>query len=421
MPVPATRRTAVMITSSYPRFPGDSVGAFMEPIAKGVAARGHEVHVVLPWHPRWRREPSEDGVHFHPFRYAPLAGLNVFGYAAAMRADVSLRAAAVAAAPLALAAGWRCTRRVARQYRASVVHAHWVVPGGVIGAAAAGELPLVISLHGSDVFVAERHGLVGRAARAAFRRAAWVTACSADLRDRAVALGARPDRITVVPYRVDGGRFRPDPAWRTAGRRVIGVGEDVPLVFSYGRLVEKKGFAFLIAAAEMLKSEVPAFRVAIAGQGDLGAALRAQAAAAGLADRIVWLGEVPHDVVPSLLAAADVAVVPSIHDTSGNVDGLPNTALEAMASGTALVATGVGGLGSVAADGLTARLVPERDARALANAIADLLNDPERRQSLGRRARDMICGEYSWARVAETFESIYDRVGGSTRQASRCP
>jgi glycosyltransferase involved in cell wall biosynthesis len=420
MLVTATRRIAMMITSSYPRFPGDSVGSFMEPIATGLAARGHEVHMVLPWHPRWRRGPSEGGVHFHPFRYAPLPGLNVFGYAAAMRADVSLRVAAVAVAPLAFIAGWRCARRVARECRASLVHAHWVVPGGVIGAAAAGDLPLVISLHGSDVFVAERHGLVGRAARAAFGRAAWVTACSDDLRDRAIALGARPDRMTVVPYGVDGERFRPDPAWRAEGRRFIGVAADAPLVFSYGRLVEKKGFEYLIAAATILTSEDPAVRVAIAGQGDLDATLRAQAAAAGLGDRVSWLGEVPHDVVPSLLAAADVAVVPSVHDESGNVDGLPNTALEAMASGTALVATRVGGLGTVAVDGRTAQLVPERDARALANAISGLLNDPARRAELGRRARDTICREYSWARVAERFESIYDRIGGPLPQASTC-
>jgi hypothetical protein len=77
-----------MVTTSYPRFPGDTIGTFMEPIARGVAERGHEVHVVLPWHPRLARGPVEHGIRFHPFRYAPLAGLNVFGYAGALRADV---------------------------------------------------------------------------------------------------------------------------------------------------------------------------------------------------------------------------------------------------------------------------------------------------------------------------------------------
>ncbi len=107
----------VMVTTSYPRFPGDSVGTFMEPIARAVAALGHEVHIVAPWHPLVARGAEEQGVHFHFYRYAPLRALNVFGYAVSMRADVRLRSAAYVAAPLALAAGWRAARAVARRHR----------------------------------------------------------------------------------------------------------------------------------------------------------------------------------------------------------------------------------------------------------------------------------------------------------------
>src|SRR6187402_385704 len=96
----------VMITSSYPRFPGDGIGSFIEPIAKNVAALGHDVHIVAPWHPAITRGKSEDGVSFHFYRYALTPGMNVFGYAEGLRADTHLRAAAWAAAPAALAAGW---------------------------------------------------------------------------------------------------------------------------------------------------------------------------------------------------------------------------------------------------------------------------------------------------------------------------
>src|SRR5688572_28179294 len=107
------REVVVMVTSSYPRYPGDGVGSFMEPIAKGVAALGHEVHLVAPWHPAITRGREEDGVAFHFFRYAPTRALNVFGYASGLRADTELRAAAWAVAPLALAAGWFKAWRVA--------------------------------------------------------------------------------------------------------------------------------------------------------------------------------------------------------------------------------------------------------------------------------------------------------------------
>ena len=100
--VPIKRQVVVMIASSYPRYRGDSVGSFMEPIAQGIAARGHEVHMVAPWHPKWDRVKagSKSGVRFHLFHYAPTAPLNTFGYAEGMRADVRLRASALAVAPL---------------------------------------------------------------------------------------------------------------------------------------------------------------------------------------------------------------------------------------------------------------------------------------------------------------------------------
>ena len=410
MPVRAARQTVVMVTSSYPRFPGDSIATFMEPIARGVAARGHDVHVVAPWHAQWRRAASEGGVHFHLFRYAPVPSMNVFGYAAALRADVRLRLSAITVAPFALIAGVRRVRQVARDTDASIIHAHWVIPGGVMGAAAAGRRPLVVSLHGSDVYVAERHLLARTAARAAFRRAAWVTACSEDLRNRALALGAPADRTSVVPYGVDSERFRPDPRARAEGRATLGVADDAPLVFAFGRLARKKGFEYLIDAAGLLRRDYPALRVVLAGDGDLAAPLRAHAAAAGLADCVQFLGDVPHHMTPTLLAAADVGVVPSIHDEEGNVDGLPNTVLEVMASGTPLVATPVGGIGAVATDGQTARLVPERDAGALAAAIAGLLRQPSLGTAIGRHAREVVCRDHSWAGVAERFETIYERV-----------
>src|SRR6185295_11832304 len=162
------RHVVVMVATSYPRFPGDGVGSFMEPIAKGVAARGHEVHLVAPWHPAITRGRSEGGVFFHFYRYAPISAMNVFGYAAGLRADTNLKVAAWAAAPAALAAGWFKAWRVAHKRSATVMHGHWVVPGGAIAAAAAGRLPLVVSLHGSDVYIAERHAVARRTATAVF-------------------------------------------------------------------------------------------------------------------------------------------------------------------------------------------------------------------------------------------------------------
>ena len=404
------RQRVVMVATSYPRFPGDTVGTFMEPIAQGLAARGHDVHLVLPWHPLWRRGVRDGDVRFHLFKYAPVPSMNVFGYASALEADERLRGAAMAAAPLAVAAAWRTAARLAGRIDATLLHGHWVVPGGVIAAAAAGRRPLVISLHGSDVFVAERHAVAGRAARWAFSRAGFVTACSDDLRRRALALGASTDHSATVPYGVDAARFRPDMGARQRLRARWGVPEGTEVVLGVGRFVRKKGFEYLIDAIARLAPSRPHLRLVLAGDGDLRAAFEARIADHAMSARAILPGVLHQDEVAASLAAADLIVVPSVRDPSGNVDGLPNVVLEAMASGTPLVTTRAGGIGSVVEDGLTGLLVPEADAAALAAAIERLLNHPADAAALGRAARRWAEQQGSWSHAIDGFERAYERA-----------
>jgi glycosyltransferase involved in cell wall biosynthesis len=406
------RQRVVMVASSYPRFPGDTVGTFMEPIARGLAARGHDIHMVLPWHPRWTRPLRGDGITFHLFRYAPLARLNVFGYAGSLEADERLRGAAVAATPLAVAAGWARARAVARAVDATIVHGHWVVPGGVIAAAAAGGRPLVISLHGSDVFVAEKHAAVGRAARWAFGRAAFVTACSEDLRRRAIGLGADATRSRTIPYGVDSLRFKPDDEARIRFRAAWGLARDAEVVLGVGRFVRKKGFEYLIDAVAGLAPGRPRLRLVLAGAGDLRAEFERRIAARGIADRVVLPGVLLQDDVAAALAAADVAVVPSVKDPSGNVDGLPNVVLEALASGTPLVASPAGGIAAVVQDGDTGLLVAEADVTAIAASVGRLLDDRALAAKIGQGGRAWAARDGTWQRAIDGFSAAYEIACG---------
>jgi glycosyltransferase involved in cell wall biosynthesis len=401
------RHVVVMVTSSYPRFPGDGVGSFIEPIAKHVAALDHEVHIVAPWHPAITRGRTEDGVFFHFYRYALTPSMNVFGYAEGLKADTHLRLAAWAAAPAALAAGWFKAWRVATKRHATMMHAHWVIPGGVTAALAAGRLPLAVSLHGSDVYVAERHRAVGIAAGRVFDRAGYVSACSDDLARRALALGARPEQVETVPYGVDVQRFAPLGPERTPVRQAV-IGNHGPLIFTAGRLVRKKGFEVLIDSAAALKSEWPNLRVVIAGEGDLRDELLARVRP--LAGTVQLIGNQSQDEIARLAAAADVVAVPSVRDDEGNVDGLPNFALEALATGTPVVASRVGGLPGVIEDGVTGRLVDDRHAPGLAAAIGDLLRAPEAGARMGQAARDRVSREFGWDRVARTLVAGYERA-----------
>jgi glycosyltransferase involved in cell wall biosynthesis len=405
----------LVLTSSYPKFPGDGTAPFIERIVTEVARRGHEVDVVLPRHPELVTDGRRGGhaLRFFPF-YAGPARPYVWGYATSMQADTRVRALALAVAPVASFCAWRLMRERIGSARYDLVHAHWALPNGPVAAlaASAARLPLVVSLHGSDVFVAERSGPLRAVGRGVFRRSAWVNACSHDLAERVRAMGLTPDVPEVLPYGVDlPERGIGDGAvWRAR----LGAGPEDFVVAAAGRLVAKKGFTHLVRAAAILRSQGVPVRVALAGSGDLGPALASQIYAERCEASVSLLGNLSHRDVGGVFAAADAVAIPSVRDERGNVDGLPNVLLEAMAAGSAIIASQVGGIPDVVETERNGLLVPPGDAPALAAALQRVKGDPELRSRLGSGARE-TAREHSWTAYGDRLIRGYERVLAATR------
>ena len=400
------------ITSSYPRYEGDPTAPFVESITRAVARRGHAIHLLLPETHRWSRPPSDGGIHFHHYRYTPLRSWTPWGFSESLEGGVRIRRPLYALAPIVGFSAVRAARSLASRYAIDVVHVHWVVPNGPIGALAARGrgLQLVVTLHGSDVSVSERSSAIGRATRWTFRTAAAVTAPSLDLLERARKLGAH-DVLERIPYGADVERFDQSPEASERTRALLGVGPEDVLVAGIGRLVPVKGFQYLIEAYARAAASLPSLRLAVVGDGDGRDDLSALTRRLRLENRILFTGMAAPEEIPSYLAAADIVVVPSIHH-EGYVDGLPNVALEAMAAGKPLVASRVGGLPELVRPGETGLLVAERDSEALARAIETLARDPGLRAAMGAAGRRTMLEEMSWDVVGERFESVYERVTG---------
>jgi len=200
--------------------------------------------------------------------------------------------------------------------------------------------------------------------------------------------GADADRVRRVYNGLDLDAFEfSDPSERSA------------TIAAVGRLVEKKGFDVLLDALALLLADGHQVDLVLIGSGVLEGALRAQAERLGLADRVTMLGEV--------VANAAVFAAPCVVGEDGNRDGLPTVLLEAMALGTPCVATPVTGIPEIIEHEVTGLLVPERDPRALADALNRLLDDPVLRSGLAKAARDLVETEFDARRqaalVAEGF------------------
>jgi glycosyltransferase involved in cell wall biosynthesis len=395
-----------MITSSYPRWEGDGAGSFIASLAQALVKRGHQVEVLAPWDQAVRPMDTA-GVGVHRFRYAPSAKLHLLGHGRSLMADVRLKPIIPLLLPGYIIASMRCARALHRRQPFDIIHGQWSVPGGYIAGQLARslKLPLIISLHGSDVYLTEHSRLYALAARSAFARARCVTAPSRHLLERSQSAGLAPAKTRVVPYGVDTARYL--RAQGQALRLRLGLPSDAPVIGALGRLVYKKGFANLIAALPEIRKQAADVQCVIAGEGDLRDELTAQAQAMGVADGVHLIGHVAWQETPDFYAMCDVVALPSVVDAYGNVDGLPNVLLEAMASGRAVVASRAAGMDEVIVGGENGTLVPPGDDRALAQACIYLLGDAERRRALGDAARRLMSEQYDWQMIAERFEEVY--------------
>jgi glycosyltransferase involved in cell wall biosynthesis len=397
-----------VLTTSYPRFPGDGTAPFVKSISEGLVRLGHQVEVVAPYDPAVKPD-SPSTVKLHRFRYIWPDRLHIMGHARALDKDVRLKPLVFVLLPFFVTAAFLKLWGVARQQRADLIYAHWVLPNGFIAAcvAAVMQIPFVISLHGSDVFVARRNPIFKFAARWTFKRAAGVTACSPELKQAAMSLDG-PKNTMLLPWGADPQVFTPEKRKRgdpdSAQPQII--------VAALGRFVYKKGFEYLLNAMPEVLQECPQVRLILGGDGSLMDMFQQRIAELGIREHVSLPGRVPWDEVPDFLAGADIFVLPSVRDEDGNVDGLPTVVLEAMSSGAAVIASDIGGVSLVIDDRVNGLLVPPGDSAALRDAIIHLAKNLDQRLALAQSARNDIVERFNWDRIAMRISALLESAAG---------
>jgi glycosyltransferase involved in cell wall biosynthesis len=153
----------------------------------------------------------------------------------------------------------------------------------------------------------------------------------------------------------------------------------------------------------------------IAGSGDLEADLAGRGKGLGLGARFRLLGDADRDRVRELYQAADVLVVPSVRDSAGNVDGLPNVLMEGLGSGVPVIASRVAGIPDVIVDGENGLLVPEKDPEALVGALVGLAEDGDKRRALGEAARASVEERLNWAIVSGRYLDVFETAAREGR------
>jgi len=286
-----------------------------------------------------------------------------------------------------------------RREHVDVVHTHmyWAALWGRIAGRLAGVPVMVTTEHGPDLWKGRRHVFVDRWLTRWTARHIAVARDGLEIRVRRERV--RPDRIILIPNGVAIPPVPRDPECARRARAELALAPDAPIIGTVGRFVPEKGYGYLLEALKLARGEVPGLRWLAIGDGVLRPELAARATEMGLDQAVIWAGL--RQNVETLLSAMDVWVMSSISE------GLPVALLEAMAAGCPIVSTRVGGIPDAVTDGIEAVLVPSRDPVALANAIVQLVRDPESAHRLGDAARARAASQYSIETVARRVEGIY--------------
>jgi glycosyltransferase involved in cell wall biosynthesis len=290
-----------------------------------------------------------------------------------------------------LGAAFDLARRV-EQHGLERVHAHFGNLPSTLGwvAAQVARVPFSFSVHARDVFV-EPQFLAAKA-----RAADHIVACNSAAAGRARRLidpGDEP-KISLIHHGLPLERFpfaaRPDT--------------EQPEVLAVGRFVPKKGFHHLVQAVRILRVRGVPITCHVVGDGPARQALESEAA--DLADAVTFPGWFLPDAVREACARATVVVVPSVVDPEGDMDGVPNVALEAAALGVPVVATDTGGLPDLVRHGDTGLVATAGDADALAACIEAVLDDPAAAAERARRARALVEAEFDAAQQAAKLATL---------------
>jgi glycosyltransferase involved in cell wall biosynthesis len=292
-------------------------------------------------------------------------------------------------------------RRAVKENKPQVIHAHWWLPGGFVGAVVSKltGVPLVITTHGTDVAQLERAAWAKTAARFAFGQASAITCGSVYLREQLVRQGvADGDRMQVIPMPVN-------PLFAPGTSRKADTPHEGFEILTVARLTRQKNIDTLIDALAVLRERGVDARLKIAGDGDQRARLEEMVRTAKLDPVVAFLGMRPQSELPALYGGCDVFVLPSVSEGMGLV------LAEALLCGAPVLATRSGGVTDIVRDGETGLLFPERDANALANALERYARDPGYAARLARAGRVHVLEHYTARRAAERFFEVYERVG----------
>lgn len=400
-----------VLTHTFPRYRGDPVAPFMEDFCRGLVEAGNEVFLLAPYDRSFSLEGRQKNFKIKLYRYIIPERFHVLGYSRTMVGDQRLKFRVYLLAPFMFLTSFFSLLSLVRSRSIDIISAHWILPNGFVAALVSKitGVPLVITVPGSDIYMAKKNFAFRLMTAFAAQQAKIVVSNSSQYLKIFSKLGIKLRKSKEILYGIDVKKYRQVTSQRQKMRRLLGFAKNDLVILACGRLVEKKGFEYLIKALPIVLKKEKQAKLAIIGDGTEKERLQKMAKDLKVKTRVVFLGTVGYNRLSSYYSLADVYVDSSIKDSQGNLQSQVVSLLVAIASGLPIVATRLAVSAKYVVDGKNGYRVKEKDAESLALGILSIAGSSDRAKM--SKENRLIAEKYlSYRNSGEEYTKIFSQL-----------
>lgn len=393
-------RKLLILTSTFPRWKGDKDPPFVYELSRRLQKK-FKIYVLAPHAAGCLSEEILNGINIKRFRYF-FSPWEKLAYQGGIPSNLKNKPWLYGLVPFFLMAEYLVLIRMLRRHRFDLIHAHWIIPQGLIALLArpfAKSKPVLLcTSHGTDLY-----GLRGRFFKRlklfVFNHTNSLTVVSRAMFESVVSMGVDPRKVSVIPMGVElKKRFVP-PAQRKEKNALLFV----------GRLVEKKGLQYLIEAMPRILGKNPSGHLRIVGDGPKKTELVKRISELGINKSVQFMGPVCNEDLPPFYQTSNILIFPSV-----DREGFGLVLVEALGCECALVVSDLPAMQDIITDGKTAVVIPQKDVRRLADSVNELLDNSALRTSIGKAGRQFVLKHFDLDRIGKKYLDLIESVISST-------
>jgi len=390
------KKKILIITSTFPRWPHDHVAGFVNDLAVELAKK-MPVVVLAPYSKGSECYEEKDGIKIYRFKYWFEKNNNLAD--GGILPNLRKNPLYYLQIPAFILSEIINAIKIVKKEKVDVIHAQWIIPQGFTALVLKKliNIKYMVTSLGGDMFPFKTNNKpLLWLYKMIIANASFVTAVNQSFVWEIDALNNK--KSYYIPNGIDINKFN-----KTF------IGNKKKNILFVGRLVEKKGLSYLIEALKMLDDRLY-HKLIIIGDGPLRATLQKLVSDLSLSRKVSFLGSISYDKLLDLYRDNMLVVVPSISTKTGDVDGFPTVYLDAMASGCPIIASKIDGIEAIIKNNENGVVVQQKDPKAIANAIYNLINNDTLRNSIAQKALKDVIENYSWKIVSSQYYKLIEKL-----------